>query len=658
MEDTTQARNFHQTSNTAAQRERRKITRDTSRAYFAVCRAAGLEPNESRTAFAISTLCYETQAKDYSTPRKLSLDLIGGALTSTEDVKKDAGARWKKAQRDVSHLFCQALPRVGLQLLARFKSAEDGKAHEYADYAMAVAGIVAEEFDKARAAILSSDAKAKAIAIDAAMAGLAAEALKLFDKLDVAIVGPDRKVFAVVSAPQAKAFCEQNPTYKPAEYKYTPPADPTKNGPRPFDREDFAKMIDLELTRVEKRFYEIEEKNTPEEARLFLANWLTAAKNKAESLVRVSGMATERRRDREIIHVSENGGVGVSEASEPIPEPTQTYDILSWVGADKPNEASEIVFSSFEHKAEASVNFETSLEAALFSARDGFPVLPVCNFNPDADRCTATWHDETCRGRVPLVKGDGTPGYPQASKDLEQIRKWYAKYPDAGVALRMDGHILIDADAKDGGPESYRILADTFDLPETLTAITQSGDGRHYVFKLPEGLPDAWLKSWVRVGDKVELPGLDIKVDKCGLMFVEPTRGPKGVYRWIDPTSPPATLPREVCDFLHEARYKGEKEKQEKAKAARASASDSTHGVQPFDPNQEKFFRDVPEGERRPRLLRIARSIRASGGDADQIKTALKYHASRFSSPLNDDAWIERTSRECVAKYAPEVAAR
>src|SRR5262249_54889263 len=156
---------------------------------------------------------------------------------------------------------------------------------------------------------------------------------------------------------------------------------------------------------------------------------------------------------------------------------------------------------------------------------------------------------------------------------------------------------------KDGAPglDSYQILADTFALPETLTQITQSG-GRHYVFKLPEDLPSAWLKSWTRVTDKIALGGIDLKVGVCGLLYAEPTRGSKGFYRWIDPMAEIAVLPRECCDFLREIRYKDEKPNIEKAKQARVySSSDSP---QQFQTDQAQFFRDVPKGERHGRLLK------------------------------------------------------
>lgn len=163
-------------------------------------------------------------------------------------------------------------------------------------------------------------------------------------------------------------------------------------------------------------------------------------------------------------------------------------------------------------------------------------------------------------------------------------------------------------------------------------------------------MPEAWLKSWVRVGDKVELPGLDLKVDKCGLMFVEPTRGPKGVYRWVDPTFPPAELSRQVCDFLHDARYKETPE--QKAKAARVAAAAVTYGPRPFDPDQEKFFRDVaPDQGQHDRVRDCGNAAAAAGAAHGQILDVMRYHAGRFSVPLNDEKWLVRTAASIARRF-------
>src|SRR5262249_36173 len=125
----------------------------------------------------------------------------------------------------------------------------------------------------------------------------------------------------------------------------------------------------------------------------------------------------------------------------------------------------------------------------------------------------------------------------------------------------------------------------------------------------------------------------------------EPTRGKHGVYRWVDVTFPPATLPRAVCDFLHAARYKGEEQTPEKTRqASRVHSSSET--PREFDPDQEKYFQDVAKGKsRHKRLFKIAVAIkRQTGVGAAEIAKALNFHASRFSNPLNDPAWIDRVA--------------
>src|SRR5262249_47453729 len=202
---------------------------------------------------------------------------------------------------------------------------------------------------------------------------------------------------------------------------------------------------------------------------------------------------------------------------------------------------------------------------------------------------TAKWHAETCTGKAPLVKGSGQPGYgyTAATRDLAKIRHWWGReFPDAGVGIRLDGHVLIDADLKDNGPESYAFIHDTYGLPETLTVITQGGGNQFVFLLLPES--EELLKSWTRVLDKIELPGIDLKVSKRGLLYAEPTRGKKGVYRWVDPTVAPAILPHEVAEFFNTIRHKDDRQAVEKAETnVRCS---TLHRSAPFDPDQSKYF--------------------------------------------------------------------
>jgi Bifunctional DNA primase/polymerase, N-terminal len=638
--------------NSPERRNRRDIARDVWSAYRAVVQAAGYSPIEARTAEAMSLCHYEYEGQGYDVPRNIGLLPIGTKLSSSG--KSDEG-KINTASNRTSHFFTNAQPRTGYQLLTRYKALEDKRSHEYVDHIVPVAEVVAEYWAAERAAIRKDKQPKKQARIAEALERLAAEGLELLPKCEAQLVDQNGEVYAYLSDAEARAYSAKNPNFE-AQPKTARPK-------RRFNPQD-----DDRLTRKIRDFVadildEYRERNGLPDANKYSVKAELAIRKEIESWrktapVREMGIVERE----EINHVSGIVSIGASEPAKTDAEKKEMFTKVVNTFPVSAFDCNTVDFSSFDAadsdaapkpriEVAGSVNFDTSLEAATFHARDGFPVIPVCNFNPATGRCTADWHGEDCKGRVPLVKGDGTPGYPQASRDLEQIRKWYGRWPDAGVALRMDGHILLDADAKDGGPESYRILADTFDIPETLSAITQSGDGRHYVFKLPDGLPDAWLKSWVRVGDKVELPGLDIKVDRGGLMFVEPTRGPKGVYRWIDPTFPPATLPREVCDFLHKARYVETPE--EKAKAARRPAPVYVSpDARRFDHDQSKYFRDVPNGERHRRLFEVGCSIRANTrAGAAQIAEAMRYHAARFSDPLNDERYIRDTAARIERDY-------
>ena len=645
------------------QRKRRKIAREVATFYDDIAREAEFTPAERRTAFAISVRLYERAGEPCYTPRGISLALIGEALTSRSDSEE---ARAKTAQRHVSELFNQAIPRSGYQILTRYKAAEDsGRPHQYADHLLPIAAffseLLAEEIQKILF-IKGIEKSVRRAQIEEARQRLTAEALDYLPRCEAEIISPEGESYARVSAPEAEAYCRRNPEYSARPYEYSPP--PPDPLPRPLCGADFERLKERAVRlAVDQILEEIAERNSPEEARRFWRQELLPALQRAgTSWSKVAGGV-----QGELRHAPDlSGGTSPEVAdflsgSEGIPP-----DKLSGVFTDKPLDYSEIENPAFdgapddtapaaEASGVSSINFETSLEAASFYARDGWPVLPICHFDSETGRCTASFHPETCAGKTPLVagKGDHKPGdgYTAATTDLGRIRYWFEReFPCAGIGIRLDGHVLIDCDLKDGagGLESYEYLRDTFDLPETLTAVTHSG-GRHYVFRLPEDLPAAWLKSWTRPLDKIALGGIDLKVGNCGLLYAEPTRGRKGVYRWIDPTVPPATIPREACDFFREIRYKNDRPPSEKAKRERNNPSLSPLE---FQTDQSQFFRDVPRGDRHKRLLEIGTAIRCqTHAGAAEIADAMRQHAVWFSEPLNDETWIQRTALSIERSY-------
>jgi hypothetical protein len=107
----------------------------------------------------------------------------------------------------------------------------------------------------------------------------------------------------------------------------------------------------------------------------------------------------------------------------------------------------------------------------------------------------------------------------------------------------------------------------------------------------------------------------------------------------------PATLPREACDFLRETRYKGTAPA-EKGKAAAPSEPRA------FQKDQSKFFRDVAPGDRHARLRAIGVAIRCETcAGAAEIADVMRWHAARFSQPLDDEKWIQRTAKSIERSF-------
>lgn len=114
----------------------------------------------------------------------------------------------------------------------------------------------------------------------------------------------------------------------------------------------------------------------------------------------------------------------------------------------------------------------------------------------------------------------------------QEIREWWGKYPQLGVAVitgAISNVVVIDIDVKRGGD------VDNLDLPPTLVAITPSG-GRHYYYKHPGKV----------VRNSVDLlPGIDVRGDG-GYVVAPPTPG----YRWENPDAPIADLPTWVLELI------------------------------------------------------------------------------------------------------------
>lgn len=141
----------------------------------------------------------------------------------------------------------------------------------------------------------------------------------------------------------------------------------------------------------------------------------------------------------------------------------------------------------------------TNLAAALAYVARGWPVLPL-------------------DGKKPL-----TPrGVHDATTDPETVRRWWARWPTAGVGIatgRVSGLVVVDVDGDEGERS-----AEALELPPTRTVRTARG--RHAYYAHPGG----------RVPNRARVrPGVDVR-GEGGYVVAPPSPHPDGdAYAWADP---------------------------------------------------------------------------------------------------------------------------
>lgn len=163
--------------------------------------------------------------------------------------------------------------------------------------------------------------------------------------------------------------------------------------------------------------------------------------------------------------------------------------------------------------------------AALTMAQEhGLPVFPLAP-----------------RGKTPLTPN----GFKDATTHPDQLAAWWTHNRDANIGMPTgpaSGVFVVDVD----GAEGFTALAATFPpLPPTWTV--QTGKGRHYWFRNPDGIPLG--NSARRLGAQLDTRGAG------GYVVCPPSVHPSGrVYRWASGCSPDdvelAPLPDAIRDAL------------------------------------------------------------------------------------------------------------
>jgi hypothetical protein len=160
---------------------------------------------------------------------------------------------------------------------------------------------------------------------------------------------------------------------------------------------------------------------------------------------------------------------------------------------------------------------------ALVYAKRGWKVFPL--WNRKGDKCGCGDPDCDNQGKHPIPAA-APHGFKDATSEQKTIKKWWKRYPDAGIGIatgKMSGIVVIDIDlkkGKDGTLVLGKLLPKLGPLPDTKTARTPSG-GLHRYYCYAEGIGSSNGK-WGA--------GLDVKGDG-GYVVAPPSHD---LYKWVN----------------------------------------------------------------------------------------------------------------------------
>ncbi|MGY1499176.1 bifunctional DNA primase/polymerase [Streptomyces sp. QTS52] len=263
------------------------------------------------------------------------------------------------------------------------------------------------------------------------------------------------------------------------------------------------------------------------------------------------------------------------------------------------------------------------LSHALTYSTHGWAVFPLAGKTPAIPRAHEAGHP--CRGEC----GQHGHGYHDATRDPEQLRAWWARYPGAGIGLPCapNGLAVVDVDPRNGGHATLcRLETEHGPLPGTLMQLT-GGDGLHLVYAHPgTDLPG-------KLG-----PGIDVKSN--GYIVAAPSLHPSGVrYRW----SGDGQFGRPLTPW---PAFLG-------ARAAPPRPTLSLETVRPYDNlvGLVAFVLEAREGERNSRLFWAAcrglELVRAGMADGGAVYGSLMDAGARIGLPESEASRTLR-SAECA----------
>lgn len=235
---------------------------------------------------------------------------------------------------------------------------------------------------------------------------------------------------------------------------------------------------------------------------------------------------------------------------------------------------------------------QTLLNAALEYAQRGWAVLPIHTAPGGVCSCGDPHCDHP--GKHPRTRH----GLNDATTDETQIRAWWMRCPDAGIATIPGrcGYVVFDLDGPEAVPEAQRLglLAEP-----TLEGESGREGGRHLWFLRPD----------FEVGNKRgDLTNIDIRCDN-GYVVLPPSIHPNGKqYRWRSAHEENALLlPPLALAFLRSVNV-------------RANGGNSRGSVEHAAP---VLPQRIPKGQRNSALTAEAGRIARTATDCEEVERKL-----------------------------------
>lgn len=276
------------------------------------------------------------------------------------------------------------------------------------------------------------------------------------------------------------------------------------------------------------------------------------------------------------------------------------------------------------------------LTFALHYAALGMPVFPLHYITPGGEcSCGGPSINTKCKpGKHPF--GRLVPrGLTDATTDPTKITEWFDGKPfNIGLCTGVLSKIFVlDRDDRDQGDQSLANLEAQYGkLPDTLRQTT--GNGMHYVFKLPSGLK-------IKNSAKELAPGLDIR-GVGGYIVAAPSVHANGrIYTWGSEGLPPRAhildAPSWLINLVENTIVSSFKRAGEPQEAVTTPTKYA--GFQWPD--------QINDGEgREDFIIRAAGNLRGKGFDQTSLeRILLDYNKLHITPPLDSEIVLDRARR-------------